>query len=170
MSEIPKGTRPTHELKLLDMETEDTAQVGVAWARDGGYVSIKLNPGVTLSYDNMKGKVLTLFKARTKEEWEEWLASRQSQPQGTPKVGYDGEGGNWKKSHPDYVRKVHFTPATRQQCAQRAMGKPELSDDPSKVTCKRCKELAQRAASHGASVTTLPVQMQEPPKEPTPAA
>ena len=171
MSEVPnpKGTRPTHELKILDMETEDTAQVGVAWARDNGFISIKLNPGVTLSYDNMKGKVLTLFKARTPEEWEAIRTSRQAtEPQGplTRKSGYDGNGGTWKDNHPQYVRKVHFFSATRSQCPQRTMGKPELSDDPSKVTCKKCKEIAQRT---GRQATMTPIQP-EPPKEPTPAA
>jgi hypothetical protein len=139
MSEEPKN-RPTHELKLLDVDSGDTSLVGVAWAKENGTISVKLNPGVVLSYDNLKGKYLTLFKTRTKEEWDAFHAERrrqQEQPRSAP--GYDGNGGNWKKNHPEYVRKVHFTAATKKDCSSRWRGLPQLSDDPAKITCTLCK-------------------------------
>ncbi len=164
MSEESKGPRPTHELKLLDIESGDTAVVGVAWAREQGFISVKLNPGVVLSYDNLKGKALTLFKAKTQEEWDAFHAARTS-PARSPRSrsGYDGNGGTWRENNPAYVRKVHYSQATKQQCPNRDKGRPELSDDPAKVTCRLCKTIAQ-----GASVTQLPTP--EPPKDPPPAA
>lgn len=62
-------TKPTHELKAKDVETGDYGKIGVGWMNEDGSVSIKLSPCVTVSYDNLKGKVLTLFPILTDAEW-----------------------------------------------------------------------------------------------------
>ena len=123
-----KGPRPSHELKVLDLETNDTARVGVAWERDTGF-SIKLNPGVVLSYDSMKGKILSLFKIRTEEEWK--ARATVGLPEAPKPVSF-------KKQNPDYVRKVHFGPHTARECGSRILGRASVSDDPEKVTCRVC--------------------------------
>jgi hypothetical protein len=131
MTEDPKPNRPTHELKILDIESRDTSQVGVAWLRDDDAISIKLNPGVVLSYDTMKGKALTLFRLRTKEEWDAHHASRKQQSDQS------------RQEYPLYVRKVHYSPFTKKECLNRTLGKPDLTDNPSNVTCGRCKRVLQ---------------------------
>lgn len=126
-----KGPRPSHELKVLDLETNDTARVGVAWERDTGF-SIKLNPGVVLSYDSMKGKILSLFKIRTEEEWKAHVHAVPALPVTS------GSPAKFKKQNPDYVRKVHFGPHTARECGSRVLGRASVSDDPEKVTCRVC--------------------------------
>lgn len=53
------GVRPQWRLAALDKETEDTSHVGVAWNKDNGSISIKLNAFVHLIGN--KNLVLTLF-------------------------------------------------------------------------------------------------------------
>jgi hypothetical protein len=128
MPEEEKGPRPTHELKLLDIETGDNGLVGVAWLRKGDFLSIKLNPGVVLSYESLQGKALTLFKVRSQEEWDAIKAAKR-QP------------SFQKEEYPPYIRKIHLTAATAHQCPNRVKAKAELTDDPSKVTCGKCKKI-----------------------------
>ncbi len=152
---MSEDNRPTHELKLLDPDSGDTSLVGVAWEREGRY-SIKLNVGVVLSYDSVKGKYLTLFKARTPEEWQAYHNQKRAfhQPSGLPSQKTTG----YRAQYPDYVRKVHFQNATRSECPNRFMGKPSLSDDPATITCGKCKKVIKRQP-----VTELPVGPNEPP-------
>jgi len=138
---------------LLDKDSQDTAKVGVAWKRDNGSISLRLNIGVVLSYDNMKGKLLTLFPIRTPEEWEAFHAQRK--PQQPKNNGY-----------PLYVRKVHFAPATRSECPNRAKAKSEITNDPSKVTCRLCREIAYPKDEE--IPFTLPTA--KTPEEPPPSA
>lgn len=127
--EEKKGLKPTYELKILDQETGDTARIGVAWERESGF-SIKLNPGVVLSYDGMKGKILSLFKIRTEEEWRAFNRSTAASVEPPPT--------KWRKENPGYVRKVHYGPFTKDECANRALGKAKTTDDPGEVTCRVC--------------------------------
>lgn len=167
MSEELKPSRPTHELKLLDTSSGDTAIVGVAWAKENGTISLKLNPGVVLSYDNLKGKYLTLFRTRTEEEWAAHHAAKKkreeedrqnpSQPEKYP---------SWKEKYPDYVRKIHWNYATRRECPNRSMGHPEVSDDAEAVTCGKCKKALQARGK----VVPLNPTPEKPPEEPPPAA
>ena len=54
---MTKKSKPTHELKIKDVETGDQGLVGVAWFdEDNGWFSIKLNPGTFLTYESLKGK------------------------------------------------------------------------------------------------------------------
>ena len=127
-----KGPRPTHELKILDQETGDTARIGVAWERDTGF-SIKLNPGVVLSYDGMKGKLLSLFRIRSEEEWRALAKSPPARP-ASPKPTVS----QFRKENPNYVRKVHYAPFTKDDCVNRALGRAKVSDNPDEVTCRVC--------------------------------
>jgi hypothetical protein len=73
-----KSVKPTHDLKVKDLETEDHGKVGVAWFdEENGWFSIKLSPGVSLTYESMKGKALTLFPKRTEEEWKRFHAEKK---------------------------------------------------------------------------------------------
>ena len=132
------NNRPTHELKLLDVDTGDTGVVGVAWQRADGHTSIKLNPGVVLSYDNMKGKYLTLFKVKTQAEWDAIHAERDQRRQ--------------DQGYPEYVPKIHFNSATRSDCPNRTRARAEqITNDPAKVTCGKCRRVVP------APVVQLPV-------------
>jgi hypothetical protein len=61
--------KPTHELSVKDTTSADRGKIGVGWLHDDGSMTVKLNPCVTISYDNLRGKVLTLFPIRSEEEW-----------------------------------------------------------------------------------------------------
>jgi hypothetical protein len=58
---MSEPTMPTFRLKVKDQDTGATAEVGAGWLNDDGTINVKLNPCVVLSYDNLKGKYLTLF-------------------------------------------------------------------------------------------------------------
>ena len=60
-SRMPKGAKPTHRVCVLDKETSARGEVGVAWERDDGAISIKLNPGTVLSYVDSQHMLITLF-------------------------------------------------------------------------------------------------------------
>ncbi|MCK5642736.1 MAG: hypothetical protein KAJ19_18145 [Gammaproteobacteria bacterium] len=51
---------PTHSLGLMDKETGDRGTIGSAWETEHGSFNIKLNPGVVLTYDMLKGNTMTL--------------------------------------------------------------------------------------------------------------
>ncbi len=55
-----KPTKPSHSLGLMDKETGERGTIGAAWVNDDGCFTIKLNPGVVLSYEQMKGGAMTL--------------------------------------------------------------------------------------------------------------
>lgn len=143
--------RPTHELKLLDTDTGDTGVVGVAWLRTDGHVSIKLNPGVVLSYDDLKGKYLTLFRVKTQAEWDAIRTERSGRRQ--------------DQGYPEYVPKIHFHSATRSDCPNRVRVRlNQVTDDPAKVTCAKC-----RRAIPGAPAPVVPLPIPPSPEDP-PAA
>lgn len=54
-------SRPTHRLRIKDNETGATGTIGAGWANGDGSVSVKLDPGCSVTYESLKGKVLTLF-------------------------------------------------------------------------------------------------------------
>jgi hypothetical protein len=56
---VAGGSKPDYRLAALHKGTEDTANVGVAWIKDNGRISIKLNAFVHLIGN--KDLVLTLF-------------------------------------------------------------------------------------------------------------
>jgi hypothetical protein len=145
MSEEPKSNKPTHELKLLDTDSGDTSIVGVAWAKENGTVSLKLNPGVVLSYDNLKGKFLTLFRVRSKEEWDVYHEEKRQREKAEAEGKPDYVGvKNWKKDHPEYIRKIHWNYSTRRECPSRSLGHPEVTEDSKAVTCGKCKKVIQK--------------------------
>jgi hypothetical protein len=75
------GRKPTHELKVKDTETGDTCRVAVAWFNEeDGSFGIKLQPCTVLTYDSMKGKVLTLFPIKTDAEWAAHHAQKNRRP------------------------------------------------------------------------------------------
>lgn len=72
--------KPTHELVVKDVETGDYGKIGVGWMDDkDGYVSIKLNPCVVVSYESLRDKVLTLFPIKTDKEWASFHAKKNRQ-------------------------------------------------------------------------------------------
>jgi hypothetical protein len=146
--EEKRDNRPTHELKLLDTDSGDTSVVGVAWAKENGTISVKLNPGVVLSYDNLKGKFLTLFKTRTKEEWDAYHAEkrRKQEAEKDGKPDYQGVK-TWKEQHPEYIRKTHWRFATSKQCPSIKLGNPDFADDIASVTCGKCKNAIAKRQS-----------------------
>lgn len=70
MSKAFEVMQPTHNLGLMDKSTGDRGMLGVAWLQANGEVSIKLNPGVVLSYETMKlhDMTLRLFPRSTPNE------------------------------------------------------------------------------------------------------
>lgn len=50
----PKGRKPTHVVVVKEKVGEGRAQVGVGWAEEGedGVVSIRLNPGTVLAWND----------------------------------------------------------------------------------------------------------------------
>jgi hypothetical protein len=60
-------SKPTHRLRVKDNATGATGTVGAGWANPDGSVSVHLDPGCALSYDTLKGKVLTLFPIERSE-------------------------------------------------------------------------------------------------------
>ena len=83
------GKRPTHELKVKDTETGDSGKIGVAWANDDGSFSIRLEPCTVISYEAMRGKVMTLFPIKTEKEWEEFRSRKGADRR---KTADDGSG------------------------------------------------------------------------------
>jgi hypothetical protein len=168
----PKPSKPTHELKIRDPESDEVAVIGRAWYRsDNGTIAIRLIPGVMLTFDNMKRKQLALFPI--KEEVRP-VAVAPAAPAVSTKPPDMQNPTQWKKEHPEYIRKVHFFFSSRSQCPNRVRGKPEVTEEPSKVTCILCKEVAERMSRQPAgipSTNVIPItQPAAPPKEPTPAA
>lgn len=47
-----KPNQPTHRLRLLDKESGRGATVGAGWLNKDGHITINLNPGVRLSWDD----------------------------------------------------------------------------------------------------------------------
>jgi len=72
------GVKPTHELVVRDDETGDYGKIGVGWQNKEGGISIRLNPCSVVTYDSLKGKTLTLFPVKTKEEWAAWHARKNA--------------------------------------------------------------------------------------------
>ena len=70
--------KPTHDLSVKDNETGDYAKIGVAWLNEDGHISIKLHPCVVISYEGLKGKLLTLFPCKTDKEWAAHQARRNA--------------------------------------------------------------------------------------------
>lgn len=85
------GTKPTHELKVKT-EDGDYATVGVAWLSKEGWISMKLNPCVVLSYETLKDKTLTLFPVKTKEEWAAYHAQKARQAEISKKSSGEQSG------------------------------------------------------------------------------
>lgn len=56
-----KPARPTHRLRIKDNETGATGTIGAGWVNEDGSVSVRLDPGCSVTYESLKGKVLTLF-------------------------------------------------------------------------------------------------------------
>lgn len=139
MADDSESRRPTHEIKILDIDSGDSAQVAVVWYRpEKDYFSIKLNPGVVLSYDNMKGKALTMFRARTPEEAAAARLQAQAAQVAAQSTPVPATIKTWGANHPEYVRKVHYAPLGKHQCANRHKGKANLTEDTTKVTCRNC--------------------------------
>jgi hypothetical protein len=170
----PAPPKPTHELKIRDPESDEVAVIGRAWFRsDNGSIAIRLIPGVMLTFDNMKRKQLALFPI--KEVVRPVAVAPVTsvvQPSKPPDMQTPTQ---WKKEHPDYVRKVHYHFASRSQCPNRVRGKPQVTEDVTKVTCILCKEVADRMTRQPAGApTTNVVPLTKPPaeapKDPTPAA
>ena len=67
-AEQKTGKRPSHEVKLKDVETGRHTVVGVAWDSDE-WMNIQLNPGVNLSYVDQQqlGLKLTIFPIEKKK-------------------------------------------------------------------------------------------------------
>lgn len=70
------GKKPTHELCVKDLESQDRGKIGVAWENEDGSFTIRLNPCTSLTYDGMKNKALSLFPIRTDAEWAKWKAEQ----------------------------------------------------------------------------------------------
>jgi len=70
------GKKPTHELCVKDLETQDRGRIGVAWENEDGSFTIKLHPCTSITYDNVKNKALSLFPLRSEAEWAKWQAAR----------------------------------------------------------------------------------------------
>lgn len=70
--------KPTHELSVRDDETGDYAKIGVGWQSKEGWISIRLNPCTAVTYESLKGKSLTLFPMKSKEEWAAWHARKNA--------------------------------------------------------------------------------------------
>ena len=54
--------RPTFRIKILDKENNKKGTVGAGWLNEDGSITIQLEPGTNISYEESKNKVLTLFK------------------------------------------------------------------------------------------------------------
>lgn len=70
------GKKPTHEISVKDLETQDRGRIGVAWENEDGSFTLKLSPCASLTYDNTKGKSVVLFPIRTEAEWARWRAAK----------------------------------------------------------------------------------------------
>jgi len=64
MSKGPK--RPTHTIKVKEKEGSAQGEVGRAWLNDDGSLSIQLNPGVVLSWND--GLLITAFPRKSSGE------------------------------------------------------------------------------------------------------
>lgn len=60
------GDTPDYSISLLNKETDQRAYVGVAWLKEEGRISIKLNLGTVLTSD--PNLIITLFPFRSVEE------------------------------------------------------------------------------------------------------
>lgn len=60
-----ESTSPSHVLKMLDHDSSFWARVGAGWEKDE-YISIKLNPGVVLDWNNHPTLILVI-----NESWKE---------------------------------------------------------------------------------------------------
>ena len=47
-----KPTKPTHRIKVQDKQTNASGVIGSAWLNASGSMSITLNPGVVLSWQD----------------------------------------------------------------------------------------------------------------------
>ena len=56
-----KPKKPSHNLGLMDPETGARGVIGAAWEDSHGGFTIKLNPGVTLTYETLVHMKLRLF-------------------------------------------------------------------------------------------------------------
>ena len=54
-------TKPTHTLRIMDKASSHKGSIGVGWENEDGSITISLSPCTMLTYDGLKGKVLTLF-------------------------------------------------------------------------------------------------------------
>jgi hypothetical protein len=73
------GAKPTHQLKVRDKVTGETAVVGVGWLGEGGdSVFIKLNAHVVLNEVLLRGSTLTLFAS----DWPVNTGRTMSEPDG----------------------------------------------------------------------------------------
>ena len=113
----------------------------------------------------MKRKVMALFPV---PEVRLPISSPSVPPPVTlPRPIVQAEPPVWRRNeHPEYVRKIHYTHATRPQCPNRAKGRPQLTDDPAQVTCLLCKDVI-RGVKRG---TVTQLSKPESPKGPPPAA
>lgn len=63
--------KPTHIIKVMDRaDKKNVGRVGVAWLNQDGTISITLNVGVTLSWND--GLMITAFK----NDYEDWKANK----------------------------------------------------------------------------------------------
>jgi len=54
-------SRPTHRLKILDKDAGSKSTVGAGWLNADGSMSIRLEPGCQLNYEDSKNYLMTLF-------------------------------------------------------------------------------------------------------------
>lgn len=74
------GPKPDWRLAALNKETGLTGQVGVAWNKEGGSISIKLNAFTHLVAD--KDLVLTLFPTNDRDK--DWWEKNKDRKEGGP--------------------------------------------------------------------------------------
>lgn len=80
MSKRKVGMPPTHNLRILNKETDERATVGMGWENGDGSVTIKLNAMAVLSEADLRDFHIRLFPSDWEVSTERTLTKPEAEP------------------------------------------------------------------------------------------